>query len=119
MIAGIVRAAVIYKGTDPNKALEFKQLGSAGTRLGITAQSYAVAQDDELADTFPRIASTQSQAVLVLADAFTIFHRQRLAELALEWKLPSVRRRARRRGECRSRRRSNETLILGAVISRS
>ena len=90
LVPGIARAAVIYNGTDQNKGLEFKQLGSAGARLGITVQSYAVAKDDELADAFARIASTQNQAVLVLADAFTIFHRQKLAELALERKLPSV-----------------------------
>ena len=73
-----------------NKALEFKQLDSAGARLGVAVTAYAVAQETEFADSFARMADAQTQAVVVLVDAFTIFHRQRLADLALERRLPSV-----------------------------
>jgi putative ABC transport system substrate-binding protein len=90
LVPGVVRAAVIYNGTDPNKALEFKQLDSAGARLGVAVTAYAVAQETEFADSFARMADAQTQAVVVLVDAFTIFHRQRLADLALERRLPSV-----------------------------
>src|SRR3954452_1832633 len=48
LVPGLVRAAVVYNGSDPNKGLEFEQLKGAGARLGITLEPYAVTQPTQL-----------------------------------------------------------------------
>jgi putative ABC transport system substrate-binding protein len=89
-VSELARAGVLYNERDPNKGLEFQQLESTGARLGIAVRGFAVTDARGIEDAFADMAAVQAQAVMVLVDAFTIFHRQRIVDLALEQRLPSI-----------------------------
>src|SRR5262249_34553530 len=58
--------------------------------LGLTVQFYGVRDGDELEPTFATIAGSGAQGVLVVAGALTVTHSQKIAALALYYRLPSV-----------------------------
>jgi putative ABC transport system substrate-binding protein len=87
---GLTKIAVLYNPSDPNKRLEFEQVKDAGQRLGVTALQFEVAGAEGIDPAFAAIATERAEALIVLVDAFTIFHRNKLADLALERRLPSV-----------------------------
>jgi putative ABC transport system substrate-binding protein len=85
--------AVLYNRTDPTKGLEYKETEAAAAKLGIRAVEFTLADVDGVAGlerAFDAIAAQRPQAVMVLVDAFMIFHRQKIAELALARRLPSA-----------------------------
>jgi putative ABC transport system substrate-binding protein len=90
LIPSVTRAAVLCNPSDPNKRTEFGQLGDAGRRLGVTVHAFEVPKAEDIDQTFATIADQRAEALIVLVDAFTIFHRKKLADLALERRLPEV-----------------------------
>jgi putative ABC transport system substrate-binding protein len=90
LVPSLARVAVLYNPSDPNKRLEFGQVKDAGQRLGISARDFEVVNAEGIDQAFVAIAAERAQALLVLVDAFTIFHRKKLADLALERRLPSA-----------------------------
>jgi putative ABC transport system substrate-binding protein len=90
LLPDLERAAVIYNPSDPNKRLEFDQLRKAGEQLGVRLREFGVADGSAISDAFATMRNEQAQAVIVLVDAFTIFHRQMLASSARQGGLPSM-----------------------------
>jgi putative ABC transport system substrate-binding protein len=90
LVPSVTQIAVLYNPSDPNKRPEFGQVKDAGRRLGITAHEFKVANAEGIDQAFAAIASERAQALMVLVDAFTIFHRKKIADLALEGRLPTV-----------------------------
>jgi putative ABC transport system substrate-binding protein len=90
LVPSLTQIAVLYNPSDPNKRLEFGQVKDAGRRLGITARDFEVANAEDIDQAFAAIATERAQALMVLVDAFTIFHRKKLADLALERRLPAA-----------------------------
>jgi len=90
LIPSLTRAAVLYNPSEPNKRLEFGHLENAGRRLGITVLAFEVPNAEGIDQAFAAITSARAQALVVLVDAFTIFHRKKLADLALGQRLPMV-----------------------------
>jgi putative ABC transport system substrate-binding protein len=88
LMPNLSRAAVIYNPSDPNKAMEFGQLAVAGRQLGVSLQSFEVATAEAIDPAYEAIIADHAQALLVLVDAFTIFHRRKFADLALTARLP-------------------------------
>jgi putative ABC transport system substrate-binding protein len=86
----LAHAAILYNPSDPNKRSEFGQLEVAGRRLGVTVGAFEVADAAGIDAAFAAMAAQRAQAVVVLVDGFTIFHRRKLANLALERRLPMV-----------------------------
>ena len=84
------RVAVLYNPDDPNKGIEFGQLKDAATRLGIATRGFEVLDLDGILKAFATMDSDHFEALVVLADSFTIFHRRKLADLALEHRLPAM-----------------------------
>ena len=90
LVPSVTRIAVLYNPSDPNKLLEFDQVKDAGRRLGIAARNFEVTNAEDIDKAFVAVAADRAQAVIVLVDAFTIFHRKKLADLALEKRLPTA-----------------------------
>jgi putative ABC transport system substrate-binding protein len=90
LVPTLARIAVLFNPSDPNKRLEFGQVKDAGQRLGIAARDFEVTNAEDIDQAFSAIAADRVQAVIVLVDAFTIFHRKKLADLALQRRLPAA-----------------------------
>ena len=86
----LARAAVLYNARDPNKRLEFDQLEAAGRRLAIAVRSFEIVEGDGIGPAFSTMMAERVEAVVVLVDALMIFHRDWIAELASNRRLPSV-----------------------------
>jgi putative ABC transport system substrate-binding protein len=87
-LPNLSRAAVIYNPSDPNKVMEFGQLAAAGRQLGISLRAFEVTKAEAINPAYDSIVDGHAQSLIVLVDAFTIFHRQKLADLALTTRLP-------------------------------
>src|SRR4051794_28370921 len=90
LLPGLKLVGVVYNASDPNKRLEFQELEKMGGQLGVRIRGFRVSEGSAIADAFASMRSEKAQAVIVLVDAFTIFHRQTLTSLALQGGLPSV-----------------------------
>ena len=90
LLPSLARAVVLYNSNDPNKRLEFEQLEAAAERLRVVVRALEVVDATGIEEAFAAAASEHAEAMIVLMDAFTIFHRRRIADLALEHRLPSV-----------------------------
>jgi putative ABC transport system substrate-binding protein len=90
LVPSVRRIAVLFNPSDPNKRLESGQVNDAGIRLGIVARDFEVANAEAIDHAFAAIAAERIDGLMVLMDAFTIFHRKKLAESALEHRLPAV-----------------------------
>jgi ABC-type uncharacterized transport system substrate-binding protein len=90
LVPSLTRIAVLFNPSDPNKRLEFEQVKEAGRRLGIAAGDFEVTDAQGIDSAFTAISADRSQALMVLVDAFTIFHRKKLVDLTLERSLPSA-----------------------------
>lgn len=90
LIPGVSRVAVLYNPGDPNKGIEFGQMQEAGQRLGVALLGLEVADASGILPAFGRMEAERVQALIVLVDAFTIFHRREIAGLAMQRRLPAV-----------------------------
>jgi putative tryptophan/tyrosine transport system substrate-binding protein len=90
LVPSLTQMAVLYNPNDPNKRLEFDKITDAGRRLGIAARDFEVANAEDIDRAFAAIAVERAQALMVLVEAFTIFHRKKLADSALAGRLPTM-----------------------------
>jgi putative ABC transport system substrate-binding protein len=88
LIPNLTSAAALYNSTDQSKVLELAQLELAGKKLGIAIRAFPVSDIKTVESAFTMMAADHVQALLVLVDAFTIFHRRTIADLALASNLP-------------------------------
>jgi putative tryptophan/tyrosine transport system substrate-binding protein len=84
------RVALLYAVGDPNVAHAIQAVEKAAPVLGLAVQLFGVRDVDELDPTFATIAGSGAQGVLVVAGALTYTHRQKIADLALHYRLPSA-----------------------------
>ena len=77
LVPSLAQVAVLYNPSDPNKHLEFEQLRTAGERLQVTVRAFEMADANGIEEAFASAVSNRAQAVMVLVDAFTIFHNDR------------------------------------------
>jgi putative ABC transport system substrate-binding protein len=90
MMPGLSSLAVLYNPGDPNKALEAAEVESAGRQLAVTTRGFEVKDAEAIEPAFAAIEADRAEALMVLVDAFTVFHRKKLADLALMHRLPMV-----------------------------
>jgi len=90
LVPSLTGIAVLFNPSDPNKRLEFEQVKDAGRRLGISARDFEVTNAEGIDQAFAAFAAERAQPLMVLVDAFTIFHRKKLADLTLERHLPAA-----------------------------
>lgn len=93
MLKDLVRnlscVAVLGAKDDPNVRFAKASLDSSAPKLGIAVVSSEVASPDEFGRAFEDMRRLQSQALIVVAGAFTLFHRKAIVDLALSNGLPS------------------------------
>jgi putative tryptophan/tyrosine transport system substrate-binding protein len=90
LLPALAKVAVLYNGAEPGKASEYRQMEPAAAALGLTLRAYPVRTADEMGPAFAAMAADGMQAVAILTDALMVVNEKRLAELAIERKLPSV-----------------------------
>ena len=84
------RVAVLWNPDTPANAPSLKAVEEAGSTLRVQLQAVAVRTGAELDGAFASIAREHAQAVLVVGSAFVLNERQRLVELAMRHRLPTM-----------------------------
>jgi len=83
------RVGVLYDPNDPAKIAEFKEIEVDARPLKVQLQSLEVRSPDEFENAF-KTASRATTALLVLPTSILIGHRKRIAELAVQYRLPTM-----------------------------
>jgi putative tryptophan/tyrosine transport system substrate-binding protein len=83
------RLAVLYSAPDTLEP-ELRELESQGRQIGLEVARFPVRSAEEFAAAFRQMADGKSDALYIAASSFANLHRARLAELALEHRLPAV-----------------------------
>ena len=89
-VPGLSRVAAIWDPTTPSHVPGLKAVEVAGPALGLRIQPVAVRSATEFDGAFSAIARERAGGVLVLSTPLFIAEAQRLAELAMKHKLPSM-----------------------------
>jgi putative tryptophan/tyrosine transport system substrate-binding protein len=87
-VARTSRIAVLWNPDNPWHPAAVKALHGESRSLSVQVQTVPVRRPEELDNAFEAMTRERAQAVLVLADPMTYFHRKRLAELAVKHRLP-------------------------------
>jgi putative ABC transport system substrate-binding protein len=86
----IKRVAVLWDPDTPSHPPRLKVVEEAGRTLRLQLQVLGVRTGAELEGAFSSMAREHAQAVLVLSSAFVLAERQRLTELAMRHRLPTM-----------------------------
>ena len=89
-VSGAKRIAVLCNPDTPSHTPQLKALEEAGRTLRVQLQVVGARTGAELEDAFSAMAHEHAQAVLVLASASLLAERQRMAELAMRYRLPTM-----------------------------
>lgn len=89
MVPTLKRVALLYS-SDDNVDLEMEGAEKAGRALGIQVIRFPVRSPDNFPAVFAAIVQQDVRALYVSVSAFTNFHRQRLADLAIAHRLPAI-----------------------------
>ena len=84
------RVALLWNPENPWHKTTIKALQERSGSLGFHLQVLEVRRADDVGIAFQAMTAEGAQAVLVLADPMTFFHRRRLAELAIRHRLPMI-----------------------------
>jgi putative ABC transport system substrate-binding protein len=84
------RVALLWNPDNPWHRAAVKGLQARSGSLGLQLQALEVRSPDAFDGAFQAMATERAQAVLVLADPMTFFHRRRLADLAIKYRLPMM-----------------------------
>jgi len=84
------RLAVLWHADNIGSAPIIRELETAARSSRITLQNFGVRTANELAGAFSAATRERAEAVFVVAGPFTFPERQRIAELALKHRLPSM-----------------------------
>ena len=89
-IPGVRSVAVLSNPANPSQPLAIRSLKSAAEQLGVQLLLLEARAPGDFDGAFAEIARERAQALLVVADSLSIFHRAPLANLALKYRLPSM-----------------------------
>src|SRR5262249_16285547 len=89
IIPDLDRVAVLEPAGDPNWTYAMKALEPWGPQLGIVLWPIAVENAEGLDQAFAEIARNQIKALLMIGGALVFNNQKRIAELALQHRLPS------------------------------
>jgi putative ABC transport system substrate-binding protein len=90
IVPGASRIAVLYNPKDLNKAPEYRLVEAAAQKLQTTTRAFEIGEAGQFANLFAGIVEWKAQAASILADAQVNFYVKRLADLALENRLPAI-----------------------------
>jgi putative ABC transport system substrate-binding protein len=84
------RIAVLYNPSERPSADELRQTEAAAKKLGVVLQPLETRSGDDLDRAFASAASEGADAFITFAHSFALFHRGRIAELAVRHRLPAM-----------------------------
>jgi putative ABC transport system substrate-binding protein len=84
------RIAVLWSPDTPSHPPALKAVEEAGSRLRVQLQAVGARTPAELGGAFAAMARARAQAVLVLGNPLFLGERQRVAELAIKHRLPTM-----------------------------
>jgi putative tryptophan/tyrosine transport system substrate-binding protein len=84
------RVALLWNPDNPWHPATVKALQGRSESMGLQLQVLEVRGPDAFSGVFQAMTTERTQAVLVLTDPMTFFHRRRLAELAVQHRLPMM-----------------------------
>lgn len=84
------QVAILTNPANPAHARVLSTLEVAATALNLRLQRVEARTEDEFERAFEEIARQGTGAMLVIADVLSNFHRERVASLALKYKVPSM-----------------------------
>ena len=84
------RVALLWNRDNPWHARTVHELQGRSGALGLQIQTLEVRSPEALDSAFRAMTTENVQALLVLADPVTFFHRRRLAELAINHRVPMM-----------------------------
>ena len=87
---GIARVAVLAYPGHPGARREWQDTQVAARALGVTPKLLEVSSSEDFDRAFAAMAGEPTDALLAFSDNITLAHRARMAEFALERRLPSV-----------------------------
>jgi putative tryptophan/tyrosine transport system substrate-binding protein len=90
LVPTLARVAVLYNPDDRNKSLEYKEAQVAAHSMNLTLQALEANSAGGIDAAFWRMASDQTQALMILADPYMNSHVRKLAELSLKHRLPAI-----------------------------
>jgi putative tryptophan/tyrosine transport system substrate-binding protein len=90
LVPALARVAVLYNPEDRNKALEYEQTQEAARRLELTVRAFEARSAAEIDKAFAGMAGEDAQALVIFTDPLMIFNEKKLADLALQHRLPAM-----------------------------
>jgi putative ABC transport system substrate-binding protein len=90
LVPALARVAVLYNPEDRNKASEYEQIQGAARTLKLTVRAFQARSGTEIDKAFREIADDHAQALVIFADVLMVFHEKKLAELALQHRIPAI-----------------------------
>jgi putative ABC transport system substrate-binding protein len=89
-VPGISRVLVLTYLVDPIAPLQVKALNKAAPLMGVTLQVHDIKSGDDLPAAFEAGAAEHAEALLTTAESIFVAQRERLNELAIRYRLPSM-----------------------------
>ena len=89
-VPSLSRVALLWNPDNPWHPVAVKGVQARSESLGIQLQALEVRGHDAFDNAFRAMTTERAQALLVLADPMTFFHRRRLADLGIKHRLPMM-----------------------------
>ncbi len=90
VVPGLARVAVLWSSVSASAAVDMRATQAAANARGVVLTPVEITAENELREALTRIEKLRPQGLIVLADAVTLAHRQRLATFTSRAKLPAV-----------------------------
>ena len=90
VVPRLARAALLWSADSPNARADLRATEAAAAARGIELTKVEVTTETDVRAALAQIEKLHPQGLIVLADAVTLAHRQRLATFASRNKLPTV-----------------------------
>lgn len=90
IVPDLSRAAVLWNPNNLFHAGSVRQTQQAAKALGLSVEFFEARTSDEVADALAAIAKLQPHALAILADRVYLHERKRIADFALQQRLPNV-----------------------------
>jgi putative ABC transport system substrate-binding protein len=89
-VPNVSRVAVLWNPVNPASSHYVTVLRDAAEKLGVMLQPQAVSDPDQFNGAFATIVAERAQALIMVVDPLTVRYRERLVELAMRDRLPTM-----------------------------
>jgi putative ABC transport system substrate-binding protein len=89
-VPNVSRVAVLWNPVNPASSHYVTVLRDAAEKLGVMLQPQAVSDPDQFNGAFATIVAKRAQALIMVVDPLTVRYRERLVELAMRDRLPTM-----------------------------